>query len=656
MRKVIEGIREFPSSVLILLLIANIPALAGTSVPDWVRQAAGQSLPSYDPETKAVVLLDDISYTVTGPGEYTEHYRRVVKILRPEGRHEGEFSVYLRAGEKVSSLRAWTIDSSGREFELKDKDFFERSPYSYDLYNDIHLRTATAPAANPGAVVAFEHEVRRREWLNQLHWVFEEESPVRLAHLAVQFPLGWEYKTFWTGVLQVEPMQAGAKRWEWTIRDVPGIRDEPRMPGLTSLAGRMALAYFPSEGTTNSDSWDSIGRWYAGLTADRRSATPEISARARELTSGKNDFDGQVRALAGFLQSDIRYVAIEIGIGGYQPHTASDVYRLRYGDCKDKATLLSSMLQEVGIRSHYVVIHTERGVTKPEVPSALFNHVILAIELPSNSSGGAYRAVVVSKAGKKYLIFDSTDTFTPLGELRSDLQDSYALLVTDSTGELIHTPLLAPDANMLLRLGHFTLTSDGGLSGEVVETSSGDHASWARAALTHSNEMQRLQHVEKNLSRSVQAFTLQSLDIQQLKDVQQNLVLTYKFTSRQYGQTRGPLMLVRPRVLGEKSFVVEEKPRHYPIGLRGTSHEIDDYEIQLPEGYVVDDLPDPVKIDMGFATYQSRIEVAGSKIHYRREYTVRELAVPAERVSELRKFEGTIGADEQAAVVLKRAY
>jgi hypothetical protein len=89
------------------------------------------------------------------------------------------------------------------------------------------------------------------------------------------------------------------------------------------------------------------------------------------------------------------------------------------------------------------------------------------------------------------------------------------------------------------------------------------------------------------------------------------------------------------------------------VELGATSREVDDYEIQLPEGYVVDDVPEPVKIDMGFATYQSQIDVIGSKVHYRREYVVKELAVAAARVPELRKFEGTIGADEMAAVILK---
>ena len=91
-----------------------------------------------------------------------------------------------------------------------------------------------------------------------------------------------------------------------------------------------------------------------------------------------------MRALATFLQRDVRYVAIELGIGGVQPHPASDVFAHLYGDCKDKATLLSSMLHEVGIESYYVVINSRRGAVSAATPPYIdvFNHAILAIRLP----------------------------------------------------------------------------------------------------------------------------------------------------------------------------------------------------------------------------------------------------------------------------------
>jgi len=141
--------------------------------------------------------------------------------------------------------------------------------------------------------------------------------------------------------------------------------------------------------------------------------------------------------------------------------------------------------------------------------------------------------------------------------------------------------------------------------------------------------------------------------VQQLNELQKDLVLKFKFTTPQYGQLRGPLMLVRPRVLGEKSFALEHKPHHFPFEFESASRETDVYEIELPADYKVDDIPDPVKIDAGFASYESKIEVAGSTVRYSRELVWRDVLINPERTEELRRFEGAIGADEFAAVVLK---
>jgi hypothetical protein len=347
-------------------------------------------------------------------------------------------------------------------------------------------------------------------------------------------------------------------------------------------------------------------------------------------------------------------VAVEIGIGGFQPHPAAEIFHARYGDCKDKATLLSTMLHEVGIESDYVLISTHRGTVSPALPSPHFNHAILAIEVPEGTKSDLYRSVVTGKSGKRYLIFDPTDPFTPLGDVRGDLQDTYALLVADGSGELIHTPLFQPEANELSRTGHFTLSAEGELSGNVVETRSGDHAFHERVSLKNANQQERTQQLERRLGRSLQGFTLQTADIQPLDQPQENLLISLKFTDPGCGKIRGPLMLVRPRVLGEKSLTLERKPRHFPFQFEDTSRETDIYEFDLPKEYVVDDVPEPVNVDMGFATYQIKVEVSGAKLRYSREFVRRDVLIKPDRTEELRKMQGIIGADENTAVVLKR--
>jgi hypothetical protein len=651
-----KATRTWVGLCVLLLTSSSFSWADSVSVPDWVRQANSETLPAYPADTNAVVLLAQEDMTITAPGDYVEHRRHVVKILRPDGRDEGKLWVHLGHEEKLVSLHAWTIDKTGRQYELKEKDFEEQNPYYHSFYDDIRYRTAKAPSSEAGSVIALEYEIRRHAWHNQLHWILQDDIPVREATFTLQLPQDWEYKASWSRGRSVEPLASGANRWQWTKRDLPALEEEARMPSFAALAERMELAfYIPGENSTNSGSWNGLGRWYSGLTAGRRAPTPEIAEMVRQLTAGKDTFDGKLRALAGFLQSDIRYVAVEIGIGGYQPHPASDVFHYRYGDCKDKATLLSSMLLEAGIRSEYVLIDTKRGVVQSSLPSAWFNHVILAVELPAASDAAKYRSVVTASSGKRYLIFDPTDTYTPVGELRADLQDTYALLVTDASGELIHTPLLPPETNLLNRVGHFTLSAEGALSGEIAETLTGEHALHSRAHLRQASEKQRTEEFEHMLGSSLQGFTLQSSSIQELDDIQKDLLMSLKFEAPGYAQIRGPLMLVRPRIVGEKSFDLDHrKPRQHPVEFDGTSKETDVYEIELPAGYAVDDLPEPAKVDVGFASYESKIEVKGTTLRYWREYTRRNVDIGAERVADLRKFEGTIGADEAASVVLKK--
>ena len=109
-----KGTRGFALSI-----VFAFACTAHAAVPDWVRQAASQNVSTQDPEIKTIVLLDEVKYTILGGDDVLEHYRRVVKIIRKEGREEGELTVWAGHQGKVLSIRAWSIDKAGREYELK---------------------------------------------------------------------------------------------------------------------------------------------------------------------------------------------------------------------------------------------------------------------------------------------------------------------------------------------------------------------------------------------------------------------------------------------------------------------------------------------------------------------------------------------------------
>jgi len=104
------------------------------------------------------------------------------------------------------------------------------------------------------------------------------------------------------------------------------------------------LAVIPPGGSQNRgfQSWDDMGLWQAGLARGRRDVSPEIKQKVAALTASATTPLEKMRAIASFAQREIRYVGLELGIGGYQPHPAPQIFAHRYGDCKDEATLVSA--------------------------------------------------------------------------------------------------------------------------------------------------------------------------------------------------------------------------------------------------------------------------------------------------------------------------
>ena len=365
-----------------------------------------------------------------------------------------------------------------------------------------------------------------------------------------------------------------------------------------------------------------------------------------------------MKALALFVQHDIRYVAIELGIGGWQPHAASDVFAHRYGDCKDKATLLSTMLSQAGIESFYVVINSERGSVTPQVPANVgaFNHVVLAIKLPPNVTDPSLVAIIQHPRLGPLLYFDPTNELTPFGEIGGYLQANYGLLVTTDGGELVKLPQQPPAMNSIQRTAKLTLDPTGTLTGEVSETRLGDRASSERWRLrTVTKSADRIKPIEDLLAGSLSLFSITKASIDNLNQTDQPFGFHYTFEARSYAKNAGGLLLVRPRVLGVKSsgLLETKEARQFPIEFEGPSRDTDTFDIAIPTGYVVDDLPPPVDADYSFASYHSKTEINENVIRYSRTLEYKELSVPVARADELKKFYRIIAGDERSTVVLK---
>ena len=632
--------------------------------PDWLRAAAAEKLPDYPKDTKAVVLLDDVQTTVQSNGEIDTRYRRAIRLLRPEARQDYRgVSVDFDKETKILSLKAWTIEATGQVLAVGEKDAMERSFFNGDIYEDLHEKVLLFSEPNPGNVVGYEYVQRHRPFVFEDDWRFQDTDPVRDARYSLALPVGWDFTDAWFNHPAVPPQDAGTSQHVWEVRDLPAIDIERDMPSWRSVAGWAGFKYFPNNPALRAKttgSWTDVGLWYDSLTQSSRIASPQIKQKVAELTSGIADPIGKMRALTEFMQRNIRYYAIEIGIGGYQPHPAAEVFAHQYGDCKDKATLLSSMLHEIGIESDYVLIDTNRGFVHPSYPTIDFNHAILAIRLPDSVTDPSLYAVVNDPKLGRLLIFDPTNEFVPLGYLPSYLQDSFGLVAAPDGGHMIQMPLLPPSTNRLLRTAKLTLSPEGDLSGEITELRWGGPAADDRETFHDTEPAKRAQVFENFLGTFLDNFSLLGASIGNLDKNDETLVLDYKFLSRGYAKEAGDMLALPPRVVGDKYtnmlnlFTVAGKPRKFPVDFGGTTRQDDLFDITLPPGFSVAGLPAPVQADCAYADYHSETRIEAGVLHYKRTFEVKNVVVPVGKLPEIESFLQEIAADQSAEALLRR--
>ncbi len=658
-----EVLPAFLGAAVAICALSVLPACA-SDAPPWMHAVVNTTVTPVDDKADAAVLFSEEIVTVQSADKVRSVVRAVYKILRPGGRDHGVVVVSFNPHRKITGMRGWCIPATGgKDYEVRDKDAVITSLPKIEgseLVTDVKEKILRIPAADVGSIIGYEYEIEEQPFVLQDVWYLQRTLPVREARYTLQLPTGWEYKSTWVNAPEAKPIQSGTQ-WQWTVTNVPGIRTEDDMPPLRRVAGHMIVSFFPAGGTlpgrTFAD-WQQMGAWYNDLARGRADSSQEIRQKVAALTSSAATPVEKIRAIAGFLQSDVRYVAIELGIGGLQPHAAPEIFTHHYGDCKDKATLMKAMLHDAGIDSYYVVINTRRGAVAPDMQAylAAFNHVVLAIRLPDGTNDDSLYATVEHPRLGKLLFFDPTNQLVPLGQLGGYLQSNYGLLVGPSGGELIELPRQATKANGIERVGRLTLEANGSLRGAIEEKRYGDRAWEHREVFRNvTKDSDRIKPIESLLSHSLGTFQITTATVSNVSQTALPLGYSYSFVSVNYAKSAGDLLLLRPRVVGQKSsgLLETKEARKFPVEFGALARDSDSFEITLPPGYEVEDLPAPVNAEYSFAAYHSKSQVNGNVLRYTRNFEIKEFTVPLSKIDDLKKLYRIIAADERNNAVLK---
>ena len=651
--------RQLFRTLLLLLLVAT-PVLADDT-PPWVQQAAAIKVPAYDKDVSAVVLLDESLTSINSDGRVNEVNNHAVRILRREGRGYAVGQVgYVPETGKVKEFRAWLIKPNGEIKRFGKDDSVDIQASLNDVYNEYRFKRISArDDADVGAVFAYSYTLEDRSIFSQADWAFQNSLPVITSRYNLTLPEGWRAEAVTFNHAAVEPRINGSN-YTWELSNLPAIPDEPLSPSLTHLVPRLAVSYFPPANSQQLSiktfsKWGDVAAWMSELEDPQVIIDDALTRKANELTAtARTEYD-KIRAIANYVQN-IQYISIQTGLGrggGYRPHSSAEVLAKSYGDCKDKANLMRAMLKVVGIDAIPISIYSgDPNYVRASWPSPQqFNHCIIAVKVSDQTQGST---IIQHPTLGRLLIFDPTDEETPIGDLPFHLQGSLALLDSKSETDLVRMPVTPPEMNQLERIATLQLTPDGGISGQIKEQANGQTAASLRSEFRGLSKPDYTVKIETWLARGITSARLNKLE--PTEDTGNgSFSLNLEFTANTYGQLmQNRLLVFKPVVVARREALsLTEATRKYPVVLHAIGFS-ETVRVQLPAGFDVDELPDPVKLQTAFGSYTTSYEVKNNELVFKRQLSQKATTIAAADYETVRKFFESIRAAENAPVVLAR--
>ncbi len=647
---------------LMMMMSAPLALAVDDAPPAWLQQAAAANAPSYQKDVPAVVLYSEQVVTIAPDGHITTTKSYAVRILNRDGRgYANAVEVYLSGSSKVREMRAWLIRGSGDVKKYGKENTLDQISDPNDIYNEYRLKIIPAENdADTGMVFGYQATIDEAPLFGQDLWRFQEDRlPTLLSRYTLVLPAGWRASSVTFNHAKVEPTVTGST-YSWELSGLPPIEQEPRSPKVANLAPRIAVNYFPPDGapvngTKTFASWAEVSRWATELNDPSTAMDDTIAAKARELTAGAKTELERIQAIGRFVQN-LQYISIDIGVGrgnGYRPRPASQVLAKAYGDCKDKANLMRTLLKALRITAYPVAIYSgdPTYVREEWASPSQFNHAIIAIKVSDETQ--APTVINHPKLGR-LLIFDATDESTMVGDLPEYEQGSLALVVAGDDGLLVRMPITPPESNQLERQIDATLATDGSITGSIQERSVGQSAVDARREFKHFSRPDYLKIIEMWVTRGVSGARVTKVEPVDGK-TDGHFALDVDFSAASYAQLmQNRLLVFKPAIVSRRDALVLTQPaRKYPIVIDSNAFT-ETVRVKLPEGFDVDELPDPLKLDTAFGNYTASYDVKDGQLLFTRKLTMRAMTIPASDYATVRNFFERIRAVEQSPVVLAK--
>ena len=600
------------------------------------------------PDADAIILLNQFSHEVTpsGKSRYTTH--QVVKILTDRGvQNYDDIAIpHTPNAQYITINIARTITPDGSVVEPPAEAFNDVTPpglLSYNLYSDSMWRVISMPALKPGVCIEYQVtlEDAGAESVGSTSWFwggfsFQATDPILQSAYALRVPEGTDFK--WKAIhCQLNPQvlhEAGTSTYLWAYGETPALKEEYNMPATNDIVPRLSYS--------SVESWDAVYNWYKDIAKDRYTVDQAIEETVKQLTADLLTKEDKIREIYHFVASQIRYVGIELGQGAYQPTPADQVLSVRYGDCKDKTTLMIAMLDLVGIEAFPVMLSPAPYQRADlELPSlGQFSHLIGAV--PRDDGG--------------YIWLDPTADTCSYGDLPARNRGRTGFIIRNNAGEFVDIPISTPEANRLITDTEITLAEDGTVQGTMQIDTHGEYNLEARLEYEQVSPSAWEDTLAVGLSKQFPGVQIDSVQISDLANLNVPVQLNVAFTAKDYAEPVGNNRVMFPLPNDEFSDYAEifaAVERQHPLDLSYAMQMEKTIRITLPEGWTAT-FPQDIRLETRFASVERQYKLGENQIHYELNFTIKDPIIPPEDYSAAKRFFDALVREDRAQLILEK--
>jgi hypothetical protein len=620
---------SIPALLLFFMGLAQEPSYDVASIPQALKDNAPM-----------IKRYENITFEVSDIDRASLNVHSVVTVMNEKGRRALTFYTHTSKFTSLEDAEVKLYDAKGKQIARYKKKDMTTQATGEGLIEDGKVTFIETSAPSYPVTIEIKYQERYKGTLfYPWYEIMQSGECIQSSTFTAKVPLNMEVR-FKEKNISLKPETGGDdkyKWYKWSVKDLKTLDNEDgsdnKYPYIMMAPNR--FKYDDYEGDLSS--WKSFGQWYANLNKGLDVLPPDRVAFFKDLVKDAPNNREKIRIIYDYLQKNFRYVSIQLGIGGLRPFSADFTDKKKYGDCKALSNFTKAALSAVGINSIYAVINA--GVNSPpmdaDFPSKFSNHVILCVPMEKDS-----------------VWLECTSKTTDFAVLGSFTENRNALLITNEGGVLAPTPLSKSGDNKFEVTSNVTIQPDGSGKTVALFKTTGEYKEMMTAVMEEKKDDQKGYIIHGMGFKQPDEFTLNK------KEANTTLVTELDMALEKVPEfIAGNKMFLSPRMYKLCNLrLPKAENRKSDFYFNIPYQKKDTTIIHLPEGFVIDALPQTKELKCPYASYQTRYWYDESKksIYSTTTLALDQHKIPAAGYADVKKFFEQVMQDDAQRIVIKK--